>query len=1368
MTFGSAAPTVTAPSGVETTLSYAASPSDVCTVDATTGALMLTGVGSCAVTVTAAATADYNEATDTATVTVQTAGSLLLNLDMIAGDDIINIAEKAEGFAISGATGTEAGVTVTLKVGTTTLSATSADDNGMATWSVSVPAGAVYITGTSVVVTVSAAKTGFTAPADVQRTLTIDLTVPVAPSYTAPGSLKVGAAITTMSPTGAIGVNEYSASGLPTGLSINASTGVISGTPTAAATATASVTVTVSDSGGNTDTVDITFPAVAKGDQTLSGFSYSASSVTFGSAVPTLTAPGGAQGALSYAASPSDVCTVDATTGALTLAGVGSCAVTVTAAATADYNAATDTATVTVQTAGTLVLNVDTVTGDDTVNIAEKAEGFAISGDTGTEAGVTVTVQVGTTTLSATLADDNGMATWSVSVPAGAVYITGTSVVVTVSAAKTGFTAPADVQRTLTIDLTAPVAPSYTAPGSLKVGAAITTMSPTGAIGVNEYSASGLPTGLSINASTGVISGTPTAAATATASVTVTVSDSGGNTDTVDITFPAVAKGDQTLSGFSYSASSVTFGSAAPTVTAPNGAQGALSYTATPATACTVDAATGALTLTGLGSCAVTVTAAATADYNEATDTATVTVQTAGSLLLNLDMIAGDDTVNIAEKAEGFAISGDTGTEAGVTVTVQVGTATLSATLADDNGTATWSVDVPAGAVYITGTSVVVTVSAAKTGFTAPADVQRTLTIDLTAPTAPSYTAPGSLKVGAAITAMSPTGAIGVNEYSASGLPTGLRIDAVTGVISGTPTAAATATASVTVTVSDSGGNTDTVDITFPAVAKGDQTLSGFSYSASSVTFGSAAPTVTAPSGAQGALSYAASPSDVCTVDATTGALTLAGVGSCTVTVTVAATADYNEATDTATVTVQTAGTLVLNVDAVTGDDTVNIAEKAEGFAIGGNTGSEAGVTVTVQVGTATLSATLADDNGTATWSVDVPAGAVYITGTSVVVTVSAAKTGFTAPADVQRTLTIDLTAPTAPSYTAPGSLKVGAAITTMSPTGAIGVNEYDASGLPTGLSINASTGVISGTPTAAATATASVTVTVSDSGGNTDTVDITFPAVAKGDQTLSGFSYSASSVTFGSAAPTVTAPSGAQGALSYAASPSDVCTVDATTGALTLAGVGSCAVTVTAAATADYNAATDTATVTVQTAGTLVLNVDAVTGDDTVNIAEKAEGFAISGDTGTEAGVTVTVQVGTATLSATLADDNGTATWSVDVPAGAVYITGTSVVVTVSAAKTGFTAPADVQRTLTVDLDAPKVVSIVRHSPAASPTDEDSLVWRVTFSEAIANADAADFEVTGTTATLTVAPVSGADARVSGILCKWSWNMSDRNPVSE
>ena len=84
-------------------------------------------------------------------------------------------------------------------------------------------------------------------------------------------------------------------------------------------------------------------------------------------------------------------------------------------------------------------------------------------------------------------------------------------------------------------------------------------------------------------------------------------------------------------------------------------------------------------------------------------------------------------------------------------VTVTVGTTELSATSADVAGTAAWSVRVPANAAYIVGTSVAVSVSASKTGFTDPADVGRTLNIDLIAPTAPTYTAPDSLKVGEAI-----------------------------------------------------------------------------------------------------------------------------------------------------------------------------------------------------------------------------------------------------------------------------------------------------------------------------------------------------------------------------------------------------------------------------------------------------------------------------------------------------------------------------------------------------------------------------------------------------------------------------------------
>ncbi len=59
-----------------------------------------------------------------------------------------------------------------------------------------------------------------------------------------------------------------------------------------------------------------------------------------------------------------------------------------------------------------------------------------------------------------------------------------------------------------------------------------------------------------------------------------------------------------------------------------------------------------------------------------------------------------------------------------------------------------------------------------------------------------------------------------------------------------------------------------------------------------------------------------------------------------------------------------------------------------------------------------------------------------------------------------------------------------------------------------------------------------------------------------------------------------------------------------------------------------------------------------------------------------------------------------------------------------------------------TLDNTAPTVRSIERLSPTTAMTDEDSLTWRVTFADAnsgeVRNVDAADFQVTGTTATIT------------------------------
>ena len=80
------------------------------------------------------------------------------------------------------------------------------------------------------------------------------------------------------------------------------------------------------------------------------------------------------------------------------------------------------------------------------------------------------------------------------------------------------------------------------------------------------------------------------------------------------------------------------------------------------------------------------------------------------------------------------------------------------------------------------------------------------------------------------MTALAPTGGTGIavsNGYAAAGMPAGLAIHPGSGVISGTPSTANASTASVTVTVADRAGNSATADIAFPAVAKGDQTLSG-------------------------------------------------------------------------------------------------------------------------------------------------------------------------------------------------------------------------------------------------------------------------------------------------------------------------------------------------------------------------------------------------------------------------------------------------------------------------------------------------------------------------------------------------------------
>ncbi|RYE16149.1 MAG: hypothetical protein EOP45_17990, partial [Sphingobacteriaceae bacterium] len=86
---------------------------------------------------------------------------------------------------------------------------------------------------------------------------------------------------------------------------------------------------------------------------------------------------------------------------------------------------------------------------------------------------------------------------------------------------------------TLTVTLPAPSGLSYTTPNTFTVGTAITPLSPSVTGTVTNYSVSpGLPAGLILNSSTGVISGTPSAVNPAT-DYTVTATNSAGATTAV-------------------------------------------------------------------------------------------------------------------------------------------------------------------------------------------------------------------------------------------------------------------------------------------------------------------------------------------------------------------------------------------------------------------------------------------------------------------------------------------------------------------------------------------------------------------------------------------------------------------------------------------------------------------------------------------------------------------------------------------------------------------------------------------------------------------------------------------------------------------
>jgi hypothetical protein len=306
----------------------------------------------------------------------------------------------------------------------------------------------------------------------------------------------------------------------------------------------------------------------------------------------------------------------------------------------------------------------------------------------------------------------------------------------------------------------------------------IATNSPT------SYGAVNLPAGLSVDATTGAITGTPTAVAVTTVTLSAT---NGGGTATANLAITVLPLPPVITSATT--ATAVVGSAFTYQITATNTPTG---YAADNLPAgLTISATDGAIT--GIPTGATAAAVAITATNASGTGAATLTIT-----VLPLPPVITSPTFATASSGQYFVYH----------ITANNAPTSFSAA----NLPAGLTVDVGTGAITGTPTSstaAMVTLGATNAGGTGTA----LLTL-VVLPPSPLITSPNtaSVTVGEAFTYQI-TATNAPTSFSASGLPDGLSVDTVTGAITGVPTTVTTAV--VTVTASNQGGtNIATLTIT--------------------------------------------------------------------------------------------------------------------------------------------------------------------------------------------------------------------------------------------------------------------------------------------------------------------------------------------------------------------------------------------------------------------------------------------------------------------------------------------------------------------------------------------------------------------------
>jgi hypothetical protein len=420
------------------------------------------------------------------------------------------------------------------------------------------------------------------------------------------------------------GTSPYTFTLSPTvsGISINTSTGVVT-TSSTLATGTYSTNVIATDSGSRAGQKPITV-TVGKASPTFS--SWSNVTKTFGDSPYTITAPtvtGSTAGSFTYASSNPAVISINTSTATVVAAGTATITALFTPSDTSNYETATTTNTVTVNKA------TQTITF---ASLSDKTLGmgtFTISATS--SSGLTVSfTSVDTTRCT--------IATATVTLLAA-----GTCAISASQAGDSNYDSAIVVTRSFTISPTLNITtPNSGLSGSYNAAFTLTLSISGGSGGATFSLASGtLPSGLSLNGSSGVISGTATSAGSRT--ITIQVSDSNGATATTSAFTITISQLTPTVSlALTGGVTSTPIG-VAITITATVSQPGSVAFKVAGSTisgcsavASSADSATCSWTPASLGNASLTAELSPTdsTNYSSATSsTLTITVVTASTTI---------------------------------------------------------------------------------------------------------------------------------------------------------------------------------------------------------------------------------------------------------------------------------------------------------------------------------------------------------------------------------------------------------------------------------------------------------------------------------------------------------------------------------------------------------------------------------------------------------------------------------------------------------------------------------------------------------------------------------------------------------------